>query len=232
MTTFSQLVDEAVAESKRPDLLTEIAAYLNQTIREVHMRPDLNVPLTYRENFKEAQVTAVSASSESWDIPNPATFQRFAGIRYPGLYGRDGKQLWASEKTPGPGLDPDAPYYYRIGSSIVFANYGGVGSKIDLGWYEFPGRLKYFSLATRPAQYDDTIGWTYAPAVTTPEGQAAARLATANWVLLRWHDVLAEGLRAKIYKRVSDEVRQRTSYSMYQQLRQGLWVSETVELGG
>lgn len=232
MTTFSQMVDEAVFESKRPDMLTEIATYLNQTIREVHFRPDLNAPLTYRENFKESQITADRADGMTWELPNPALFQRFAGIRFPNVWTRDGKQVWAPEKVPGPHVDPYSPFYYRIGSSIVFANYGGDLAKIDLGWFEFPNRLKYLPAAQRPAQYDDFEGWEYAPSVTTPEQQAAAREQTSNWLLLRWHDVLMEGVRAKIYKRVSDDVRQRTSYSLYQQLRQGLWISETVELGG
>ena len=232
MTTFSQMVDEAVAESQRPDLLTQIATYLNQTIREVHFRPDINAPLTYRENFKESTIVAASDKSLSWDLPNPALFQRIAGVRYPGIRDSDNNPVWAKEKVPGRGLDPNDYFFYRIGSALVFANYGGAGSMVDLGWFEFPNRLKYLPAALRPAQYDDWDGWQYAPAVTTPEMQERARAMTSNWLLLRWHDVLMEGVRAKIYKRVSDEVRQRTSYSLFQQLRQGLWISEVVELGG
>lgn len=232
MTTFSQLVDEAVAETQRPDLLPQIATYLNQTIREVHFRPDLNAPLTYRENFRESELVVDRDTGYSWDIPNPALFQRMAGVRFNSQVRRDGSTVWAVEKIPGPGLMPDEFYFYRVGSSLFFANYGGVGSVIDLGWFEFPSRLKYLPLANRPAQYDDIDGWQYADAVVSPEQQVAARLITSNWLLLRWHDVLLEGVRAKIYKRVSDDVRSRSTYSLYQQLRQGLWINEVVELGG
>ena len=45
MTTFSQLVDSVVSETKRPDLVSEIATYLNQTIREVHFSADRNAAL-------------------------------------------------------------------------------------------------------------------------------------------------------------------------------------------
>lgn len=231
MTTFSQMVDEAVFESKRPDMLTEIATYLNQTIREVHFRPDINAPLTYRENFKELSLTVDRDSGFSWDIPNPATFQRIAGIRYTSMVSRGGRYPWAVEKVPGPGIEPDEYFFYRVGSTLVFGNAGGTGSVIDLGWFEFPNRLKYYPKATRVAEYDDELGWLYAGGVT-PDQQEAARRVTSNWLLLRWHDVLMEGVRAKIYKRVSDDVRQRTSYSLYQQLRQGLWINEVVELGG
>lgn len=232
MSTFSQMVDEAVAESKRPDLIVEIATYLNQTIREVHFRPDVNAPLSYRDNFKEAQLVANRDEAYTWDIPNPATWQRVAGIRYPNVWNSDQRQIWAKEKVPGPGVKAEEYYYYRVGSTFVFSNYGGTGSKIDLGWFEFPSRHKYLARPVRPAEYDDIEGWQYAPALVTPEQQAIARQMTSNWLLLRWHDVIMEGVRAKIYKRVSDDVRQRTSYSMFQQLRQGLWISETVELGG
>jgi hypothetical protein len=232
MTTFSQMVDEAVRESKRPDMLSEIATYLNQTVREVHMRPDVNAPLTYRENFKESQVVADQPSGQVWDIPNPAVFQRVAGIRYTTLMSRYGGHVWATEKVPGPGVEPDEYFFYRVGSSLVFSNYGGTGGVIDIGWFEFPNRLKYLSAAQRPATYDDLDGWTYAAGVVTDSQKSWAREVTSNWLLLRWHDVLLEGVRAKIYKRVSDTERQRTSYSLYQQQRQGLWISETVELGG
>lgn len=231
MTTFSQMVDEAVAETSRPDLLQQIATYLNQTVREVHFRPDLNAPLTYRENFKEDSLTADTAEGFQWDIPNPATFQRMAGVRFNTVFDGNGRMVWASEKVPGPGVEPDEFFYYRIGGTIVLSNYGGTGGKIDLGWFEFPNRLQYLPTAQRPAQYDDWLGWQYAPAITTPEQQALARIRTSNWLLLRWHDVLLEGIRAKVYKRVSDDTRQKTSYSLYQQQRQGLWINEVVELG-
>ncbi len=231
MSTFSQIVDEAIQETKRPDLLVEATAYLNQTIREVHFRPDINAPLSYRDNFRETQIVSTVEGGMSWDIPNPATFQRMAGVRYPDIWNRDGNQ-WAKEKVPSRGLQPEDMFYYRVGSTFVFSNFGAVGSRIDLGWFEFPNRLKYYPIAQRPAMYDDELGWLFAAAIVSPEQRALARLRTSNWLTLRWHDVLLEGLRAKIYKRVSDEARQRVSYSLFQQLRQGLWISETVELGG
>ena len=233
MTTFSQMVDEAVYESKRPDMRTEIATYLNQTIREVHFRPDVNAPLTYRDNFKEARLVADRDEGLTFDLPNPATFQRIAGVRYATVFTRSGEPVWATEKVPGPGIRAEDYFFYRIGSSLIFANYGGAGSIVDLGWFEFPNRLKYEpTQLNRTATYDDYDGWTYRADINTPELQRLARERTSNWLLLRWHDVLMEGVRAKIYKRVSDEVRQRTSYSLFQQLRQGLWISETAELGG
>ncbi len=49
---------------------------------------------------------------------------------------------------------------------------------------------------------------------------------------MRWSMVVEEGLRAKIYKRISDTERARTAYSLYAQQRQGLITSERADNGG
>lgn len=232
MTTFSQLVDSLVSETKRPDLVSEITTYLNQTIREVHFTPDRNAAIFYEENFKEELLTSDAESGYSWAIPNPANFQKLAGVKYPNVYDRDSNPVWASPTVPGRHLSGIDNYYYRVGGSIVFSGYGGLNSQIALGWYEFPPSLKYKSVAARPASYDIEDGWTYADGVDTDELQEAAQILTTNWLLMRWGAVIGEGLRAKVYKRLSDTERARTCYSLYGSLRQGLFTSETAELVG
>lgn len=232
MFTFSQLVDDMVSETKRPDLVSEIARYVNQTARECHFSPDRNAAILYQENFQEELVTTAAESGETWEIPSPTRFQKMAAVRYPNVYDQDGNPVWAKETTPGRHLNDLDHFFYRVGSTFVFSGYGGLGATIALGWYEFPQSLTYKSAAARPASYDPESGWTYADAVNTPELEAAARLVTTNWLLMRWSDVISEGVRAKIYKRLSDTERARTSYSMYGSLRQGLWTSETAELFG
>jgi hypothetical protein len=230
MTTFSQLIDAAIQECKRPDMLAEIVTYANQTIREMHFRPDLNAPLLYRSNFKEFQFIALSESA-TWDIPNPAIFQRLSAVRYPDVYRSDGDN-WSKEKVPGRGISVGDLFHYSVGGSYAFSGFGAAGSRIQLGYHEFPRRHKYHPPAIRPASFDDELGWTYRADVVTEEARELARLACTNWLIMRWSDVLLEGLRAKIYKRVSDQDRQRTAYSLYQQLRQGVWLSELPTLGG
>lgn len=232
MFTFSQLVDDMVSETKRPDLVSEIARYVNQTVRECHFSPDRNAAILYQENFHEELVTAAAESGETWEIPSPTQDSRLGRRRWgSGLPPSSGTE-WAKETTPGRHLNDLDHFFYRVGGTFVFSGYGGIGSAIALGWYEFPQSLTYKSAAARPASYDPESGWTYADAVNTPELEAAARLVTTNWLLMRWSDVISEGVRAKIYKRLSDTERARTSYSMYGSLRQGLWTSETAELFG
>lgn len=232
MTTFSQLVDDMVSETKRPDLVSEISRYLNETIREIHASEDRNATIFYRENYHEDLLDADVESGFQWDIPAPANFQKLTAIKYVNVFDEDGIQVWASETTPGRHLKALTYYCYRVAGTFVFAGYGGVDTQIALGWYEFPRSLKYKAVADRPASYDDEDGWTYADGINTDELELGARELTSNWLLLRWKNVLAEGLRAKVYKRLSDDTRARTSYSMYQALRHGLWTSETAEIYG
>lgn len=231
MTTFSQLVDLIVSETKRPDLVSEISTYLNQTIREVHFTPDRNAALFFMDNFHESQLTANVEGGFTWDVPNPGTFQKMQVVQYPSVFDRLGNDTYVKETIPGRHLADQEWYYYRVGGTFVFSGYGGIDSLINLGWFEFPPSLKYKTPAARPASYDVEDGWTYADGVDTPELQAAAQSLVTNWLLMRWADVLAEGLRAKIYKRLSDTERARTCYSLYGSLRQGLWTSETAEIG-
>lgn len=233
MTTFSQLVDSAVLETKRPDLRQEIANYLNQTIRELHFEPSRGNILHYKENLREDLLVANVESGFGWDIPDPANFQGMAVAKYLSAWGRDGLNIYPRERTPSRGLRDETDYFYRAGSRFYFANYGGVNAQIAIAYFEFPRRLLYKAAGpTRYAEYNPEDGWTYPGGANTDELQLAARTLSSNWLLIRWVDVVAEGLRAKIYKRLSDDARARTCYSLYAQLRQGLVTSEIADLGG
>lgn len=240
MTTFSQLVDEMVVETRRPDLRAEIATYLNQTIREVHFEPSRGNVVHYPANRREVQVTATTDSGQIWDIPNPTTFQGLEAVEFPDLcLGHDG---FAKEVTPGPRIKTQPMVFYRSGPSYVFGGavgYGGINSHINISWFEYPPSLKYKDATHREATYDIESGWTYFNLTgvggldyTQLANHDAAQLRVTNWILLRWPDVLREGLRAKIYKRLSDQLRATTSYSLYAQLRQGLFTSEAAILQG
>lgn len=232
MTTFSQLVDEMVLETKRPDLRTEIASYLNQTIRELHFDPETNASICYAQNATELQVTADSDEAFYWDIPNIATFQKMEGVQLAEQYDHDGEKIWLTEVVPNRGLRGRIRYYYRGANRFVFAGYGGDGAVINLFYFEYPSRLKYYASADRPASYDPVDGFTYHDDYTTDEEHVTAENLSTNWLLLRWKEIIEEGLRAKIYKRVSDESRARLSYSMYTSLRKGLYTAEVSQSNG
>jgi hypothetical protein len=233
MATFSQLVDAIVIETNRPDLTTIIASYLNQTIRECHFYPSNNAALLYRENLRELRLTSNVESGFTWAIPDEQLFQAMGAVKYESIYCRDDITRYPPEKVPGRGMVNLERFFYRAGNQYFFAGYGGLNGNIALAYYEYPRRLKYYVSGNRPALYDDDYGWTYAaPFVNTDELKLAGRNFTANWLLIRWSDVVAEGVRAKVYKRLADTERARTCFSLYTQLRMGLATSERMDSAG
>jgi hypothetical protein len=247
MTTFSQLVDKILLETRRPDLLGEICTYLNQTIRELHFTPQVTSQgyqptsgnaILYRENLTEVQLTADVETGYTWTIVDPTNFQAMLAVRYDSVW-LDDDMLYPPEKTPGRGLYGMVEFYYRAGSTYAFAGYGGDGGIISLAYYQYPKSLKYKASSpnARPATYDVESGWTYYTVGAVDyddddDSRELAQLLTTNWLLVRWDTVVEEGLRAKVYKRVGDDTRAKLSYSMYTTLRQGLFTSESADLGG
>lgn len=231
MTTYSQLVDEMILELRRHDLKVQIGEYLNQTLREVHFSPlpqEQNAVIYYRENFREALLAANLESGFGWDIPDPAVFQAMQVVKY-----LSGCEEYPPELIPSRGLKGREAFYYRAGSHYSFAGYGGLNAAIAIGYYEYPRRLRYYEPLLRPAEYDSDLGWTYAEAFDqSEETRLAAREYCSNWLLLRWDSVIKEGVRAKVYKRIGDDPRARTCYSLYMSLRAGLMSSESYKPGG
>lgn len=232
-TTFSQLVDIMILETKRPDLKREIASYLNQTMRELHFEPIRNNAIYYSENYREAALLATQETGFGWVAPNPATFQGPNAAQFASVF-KDGLPVWATPAQPGPALRNKPYNFYRAGTQIFFTGYGGVNSVINWSWFEYVPSLVYYETAARPASYDPaTNTWTYTGGYDlNDDTRELARLLTSNWMLLRWQEVIEEGLRAKIYKRAGDDQRARTSYSLYQSLREGLVMAESVPLVG
>lgn len=233
MTTFSQMVDDMVLESKRPDLRTEIASYLNKTLRDLHSEPSRGGAVGLRSNMKELRVTAASDTIFTWEMPKVSTFQFMQAVRYDSVVDREGKGQWANELLPGKGMNNYDYFYYQVGTGFAFQGYGGIGSSISLAWYEYVPNLKYYSAATRPATYDEIFGWTYLPAYDTNDAtRLIAQQLSSNWILLRWKSFVEEGVRAKIYKRLSDTERARTSYSMFAQDRAQFYSAEGINIPG
>lgn len=225
-TTFSQLVDKMVQETLRPELRVQVASYLNQAIREVHFDPQTNGAMKFKDNFTELSLTAGVESGFTWEIANPDRFQAMQVVQYPNVY-VDDKESFPEELVPSRGMVGKTRFYYRASGVYVFKGYGGVNGIVNLGFYEYPRALKYYPVDQRVATYDDVMGWTYADTVVTPGDEALARQMTSNWLLIRWDTVLEEALRAKVYKRLEQTERARTSYSLYTALRRGLVTSES-----
>jgi len=233
MLTFSQIVDSVANETKRFDMLGEYASYLNQAIREVHFENEWGNVVFFQDNYHEELITATNDQIESWTMPRPELFQGGIVARFNGVIDERGHPRYALGLTPGPRLEQEPYAFYRAGRQVHFKGFGGVGRQIALSWFEYPPALKYYAVDQRPASYDIESGWTYLPEYDVDDAsRATAERLVSNWLTLRWHTVLEEALRAKSYKRAGDENRQRTSYSLYMQLRRGLFTSEIAHSGG
>lgn len=232
MTTFSQLVDDLVNETKRPDLAIEIADYVNQTIREMHQEPTRGNIVFYPANRKELQLIANVEDGFTWDIPDLTIWQDVETFRYPLIVTSPNIICYPRLIAPGRRQNDYDYYVLRFSTYFAFAGYGGLNAPIDVSYFEFPRGLKYYTIAARPASYDLELGWTYLTGIVTDTEKEQARNKVTNWLLLRWPTVIKEGVRAKVYKRLADDVRARTCYSLYSQLRQGVFTSEKASLGG
>lgn len=234
---FSELVDRICVEASRLDLKSIAAGYLNQTIRECHMDPAENTALFFWPNYREDQVIADVDSAFYWSIPNTRVFQGIQAARFDNVTDDEGNPIYAEELIPGKVGNKQDYAFQRTADRIIFKGYGGSGKTISIAYFEYPRSLQYYDVASRPATFNwESETWTY---MTTPTNydqddttRETARGLVSNWLLERWSIVLEEGLRAKIYKRLSDDTRAKTCYSLYTQQRLGLQNSELADIAG
>jgi hypothetical protein len=231
VTTFSQAIDDLVAETRRPDMKAILGDYLLQTIRELHVDTksgSVGRALKFPDNLVEDELTADAETGFTWAIAAPHRFQLFESAYYEnrGLYSRNRSPSSAfafSEEINGD------VYHYRSGNYFCFSGYGGLDAIIKIAYYQYPARLTYYSAALRPAVWsDEAQGWTYLDSYDiTDETRANAVALVTNWMLLRYPDLLKEGTRAKLYKRLNDPDRARMAFSAFESMKPLLISSET-----
>lgn len=231
MTTFSQLVDRIAKELVRPDLVEMLPGYLNQTIRELFTHGQTGRPVFFDAARHEdlLAVDSLTDVTESfvWEIPRPTRFQAMESVYYNRF------QKYVYKKDPRVALVRndflvDARlFWYRVAQAVVFSSPGRIGDTIRVSWFEFPRHLAYQPEDQRPFIYDE-VNDRYLVADGTPDPEAAKDAAT-NWILEKHEELLAEGLRAKAYKRMSDD-RQKTHYSQYETSRLGVQESEALDI--
>jgi len=222
MTTFSALVDDIVQERQRPDMRAAIARYVNQTIRELHIRPGNGAPIRFEANMVEVEVLLTGSAPYTWDIPEAQRFMDVGAV-YHKNYG-----VYMPRKIPSVSrnlqMEPLSNlYWYRSGHTLAFS---GVveGHTIQLAYYLYPRNLPYLLAADREVIHD-----VEADAYTTPLGATPTEAQIekeTNWILQRWPMVVAEGTTAKVFRILGDDTRSRTAYSAYEQIRLGMWNSE------
>lgn len=225
MTTFSQLVDSIAVELVRPDLLTSIASWANQTIRELHFRPGPTgqIPALYGENRFEDELVGGVDQVRVWALPRPARFQQLESAYSPTM------GVYFNERNPTAmfrdSADPDFRFSrYRSGPNYVFSGLPN-GAVLKLTWFEYVQSHGYIPAgAARTILFDPVDGTYSGPGVGDPVEETKQ----VNWMLIRWPEAVREGIRSKLYRRLGDEIRARMSYSAYESTRDMLWQTEGI----
>ena len=225
MTTFSQLVDDIIAESRRPDQRAEIVQFLNLTMLELHVDDQTGSAVLYGENRQETIVWPTVEDGYVWPLPVPHLYQNLDSVYYP--------EINRIPRMVNPGVGAalasevdGAARYYRTGSNFAF--FGYYSSSIALSWFERPRRLQYILPKERKVTWDeDAMTFVFAPG-TLPAQETEILEQNTNWILQRWRDVLNSGAKAKLYVKLGDETRARLAYSLYQNARRGMMLTEMV----
>jgi hypothetical protein len=231
MLTFSQIVDDMIAETTRGDRRPALISALNQTIRELHSS-DVSAPVGFADNLVEVELSASTAVGFSYELPSQLYFQKMEAVYYAA------KGAYATLRRPSSILQMvsavgGAEYgYYRSGSRLIFDNYGGLDAPIKLAWFEYLPGLAYFPVGSRPVEFNAaTRDWVYAAAYDVSDVKRAEALnLCTNWMCYRYRDTLMEGLRAKHFKGLGDTDRMRPAYSAFEKMRKDLIAAE--EYGG
>jgi hypothetical protein len=232
MTTFSQLVDRIAIEVVRPDMIGLLPQYLNQTIRDVHSNARTNMPVFFEDNRVEHELEIDSLIEDTgafvWVLPRPTQLQQVEAIYYVD------SRVYATKVTPQSSFarnDVDVNQrfqWYRVANSLVMTGAGCVGSKVKISLFQYPRSLAYFRPSERTFTYDEVNDMYLVRDGVDP---IAAHDSNTNWLLERYAETLAEGVRAKIYKRMADEGRARMAYSQFESARLSLQLSESSDHG-
>ena len=232
MTTFSQLVDDLCVELVRPDLRPFIAASLNQVIRELHFDEKTEMPVHFGSNRYEVETLSLNPQMAVWPIPVVTRFQFLEAIFLP-EYGE-----YAIQRNPRRVFEVEDNtnfYWYRTGPAIAI---GGVApvTHAKISWFEYLPNLENFPSGGRPATYDPVAeNWSYYTVggvnyALDDASMLRALELTTNWMILRWATILKAGVRNKVYIRLGDEIRARTTYSIYSTGRRQVINSEALNL--
>lgn len=226
MTTFSQLVDDMVSELVRPDLRDAMATYVNQSVREIHIKPNVSSAILFDANRFEDQLTVNTNDGYLFTLPSPTHFMDVEAMyaRSRGIYVR--KRSPRVVRNPSTEVYNDI-YWYRSGAYLSISGLG-INDIIDLSWFEYPRSLKYQPLtgiSPRVVTYDIELD-TYKLIIGGGVPSDAQMLVATHWMLQRHSEVIKQGVRAKIWARVGDGDRARMAFSSFEQGRQGIWMSE------
>ena len=231
---FSEVVDQIILRSGRPDRQADIISWLNSTIRETQ------TTALYYKDLVEDQVIATSS-------PFIWTYPRFMRNLKTVKYGTDTYPKFVQPGKLQRDINDDY-YFYAASTYYVFNGIGNPSdtyvdpvtglsdNTISLAYYTYSPRLNYYALGSRPALFDDVNDlWTFQDGSTMPyEGTPTTQQQiwinqVYNWLIMLYPDLLIEGVLAKLFKSIKDDARAVTAYSLYRSYQADLKSNEAFE---
>lgn len=205
---YSELVDDAVARSGRLDRIADIKSYANAVAREVQL-----LGLCAKDLVEDTLTASVATSGQAYVYTRPGLLRYLRTVYYPAA------AIWPKFILPGKIQDNVFYFYYAAANYYAFKGLED-GQLVNLAYYVFAPKLDYYAPGARPASYDPiTDTFTYLDPTWTPDQQALAQYQSMNWIFRDWYDYALEGVLAKLYKAVGDDLRQRSSYALWAQYK-------------
>lgn len=253
---FSELVDEAVSRSRRPDKQADIASYANQTLRELQSMKNG----AFTKDLVETSVTVGPTDATPFIWSRPEHFRIMRAVAYQSYMGSVGR-VWPKFLRIGKRQDEHDYYYYGAADYFVFAGVGGPTNNprsgglaqfgpitIELGYYVKFRRYQYYIIGLRPAVYSrDAESWSFnlvnipdpppdvsdIPSLLPPNNtfntqQQYAIYLVSNWLLKDYYDTVLEGTLAKLFKSVGD-ARAPSSFALFKSMEDNLVADEAFE---
>lgn len=235
---FSELVDDVVRRTNRPDFLLDIVKYANSVIRTVH-----HCEVFYRD-LKEVEVIVNDGMGDNpqtyvWD--RPADFRLLSTVKYLGHW-LNPKESFPPNIPPGIGQSNRDRFYYAVGDKFVFYDKLGI-NRIGISYLTKPKTFKYYPENERPAVYNRVDGtWKYL--VVNPDGtksyvdtlgdpalELAAQDLVADWLIRDYDDMLSSGISTKIFSILQDP-RNKVEYSTFKEALRYARTAEKYESTG
>ncbi len=219
--TFSSVIDDAVKLGGRGNAsIPQLVSFARSSMREAQVKA-----IFYKDMVEDTIIA--NASPFIWTRPDH--FRIMKTVYYPGV------GIYPDFTTPGKAQRDKEYFFYAGPTYYVFKGVANADS-IDIAYYSYFPTLPYYTAATRPAKFTlETQAWEYldtngdfVATLGTEAEDEAARNKVTNWLLFDWHDLILEGVLAKLFKTHGDQ-RSITHFSMFKSLQDDLLKGEVVE---
>lgn len=209
---FSELVDAVNLNTNRGVDLTQTAQFVNSTLRECQATKGA----LFVSDLIEDTIVTTSIPPFIWT--KPTRFRALQAAKYP--FGTYPLFIAPGKKTKG-----QRNFFY---SAVNYFSFSGIqlGENLDVAYYRFSRRFKYYAAADRPAVYDfETEVFTYLAAFDVNDAtRENARDLVSNWELIDWYDTIFAGSVAKVLKRAFDQ-KAGVAFAEYDAMRTTMWQS-------